>query len=272
MRILIFGSPSRKNGFENPDEARSLEDGLSLLAQGARAKEIKCAWRNPGRVISSEIEACDAIVLENSVESANNRVRAFYNKSAISPAVIVFETLPDVPVSFVIRLDNSATGEDNIWTAAEIAAGKPWETLAPQIEAISIASVRSGNTSADSTFRGRLAKANRIIGELRRRLEIAEVENQNLRREFMEERSARVESLEALEGARNEQLAAEQAYDIEKEANDRLQAVIDGLRPGSGEDLNKQPTSTPTATPAKRKRGRPTKAEAKSRAERLKNA
>lgn len=218
LHILIFGSPSRKHGFEKPDEARSLADGLSVLAQGARAKDIRCSFRNPGRVIASELEPCDAIVLLPNGGMVND----FYANREAPPAVLLLQHAPtrDMNTSetlipeFVICMDASTPSDENTWTADQLASGTIWDTLCPQIAAATIAAAREGTSETEGKLRGRLGRANRTIGELRGRLETAEVANQSAERELTEARAALKKSTEECNDARDGELAAEQAVEI----------------------------------------------------------
>lgn len=231
MIILIFGSPSRKHGFENPSEAHTLEDGLSVLAQGARAKDIRCSFRNPGRVIASELEPCDAIVLLPSGSMVND----FYANREAPPAVLLLQhALPpddDTPQAlvpeFTICLDGAASDDKDTWTADEIALGKPWKTLAPKILAAAFAAIRGGTSETESALRGRIAKANRAIGELRGKLEKAEVANQSAERDLAEAHIAHAEDAGTIEGLHNACSALEESLESEKQISGRLEAKID---------------------------------------------
>lgn len=226
LHILIFGSPSRKHGFENPSEAHTLEDGLSVLAQGARAKDIRCSFRNPGRVIASELEPCDAIVLLPNGGMVND----LYANREAPPAVLLLQhALPpddDTPQAlvpeFTICIYGAASNDDNTWTAAEIASGTIWDTLCPQIAAATIAAAREGTSETESGLRGRLGRANRTIGELRGKLETAEVANQSAERDLTEARAALKKSIEECNDAHDGELAAEQAVEINAGVHEAL--------------------------------------------------
>jgi len=230
MRILFFGELSRKKGFDNPSEAQSLTDGLSVLVQGARLNDIQCGLRNPGRVFASEIEDCNAIVLvsEGSMTRQNEYVQASYRECKDPPAVLWLQHAPpreaDTPQplipEFVIRLDAATPGDDNTWTADKIAIGEPWKTLAPQIDAVVKAATRGDTDMVASAIQGRLANANRLINELRAKIEQLEVGKQPLQSLFDEEDEETIKRNERLEAVVNE-LAAE------KEANACLATSVE---------------------------------------------
>ena len=216
MQVLIYGNASRKDIFQRPGDARSLADACVLVAQGLRAKGAKCGYRNPGTFSALEIEPCDAVVLINdsAFQLANDRIREALadnlaeqlrsaTRSPVRPCTILLLELPPIPEdtddgensslnSFNLRLDDGseATGETT-WTAEQIAFGVVWDTLYPQIEAAHADAIRGGSSSTDSALRGRLAKANRTIGELRGKIENLEVKRQQAEREIAEEATAR---------------------------------------------------------------------------------